>query len=174
MIILSSITLLHLICSKWHNKTHRSSFGLEISNNTQCVLIKLFEVPNCPQFYHCQVDDLFSDLRVEGRLFPRFTWNKGSLMLTHILDQSRPSIPSSVKISWWKALKLRHILRGPIFGYLIAEHQNRVLSCTICPTNCCDCVLPRRIMGSAPPMMEEMEMKPLYRRLPQDRDGKLM
>ena len=80
MIVLSSITLLYLLYSKWHNKTHRSSFGLEISNNTQCVLIKLFEIPNCPRFYHCQSDDQFSNIQVEGWMFPHFKWNKGSLM----------------------------------------------------------------------------------------------
>ena len=64
MIILSSLTLLYLLYSKWNNKTHRSSFGLEISNNYQCVLLKLFDVPNCPRFYHCQAEDLFSNLQV--------------------------------------------------------------------------------------------------------------
>ena len=70
MIILSSLTLLYLLYSKWNNKTHRSSFGLEISNNTQCVLLKLCDVPNCPRFYHCQANDLFSNLQVNGCLFP--------------------------------------------------------------------------------------------------------
>ena len=173
MIILSSITLLYLLYSKLHNKTHRSSFGLEISNNTQCVLVKLFDVPNCPRFYHCQADDFFSNIQVEGCLFPRFTWNKGSLMMTHILDQSRPAIPPSVGISWWKAIKLRHMLRGPIYAYLIAEHQNRVFSFKICPFNC-DCALSMRVVESAPPLPEELELKPLYPRLPQERDGKVL
>ena len=173
MIILSSITLLYLLNSKLHNKTQRSSFGLEISNNTQCVLVKLFDVPNCPRFYHCQSDDFFSNIQVEGCLFPRFTWNKGSLMMTHVLDQSRPAIPPSVGISWWKAIKLRHMLRGPIYAYLIAEHQNRVFSFKICPFSC-DCALSMRVVESAPPLPEEHELKPLYPRLPQERDGKVL
>ena len=174
MIILSSITLLYLLYSKWHNRTHRASFGLEISNNTQCVLIKLFEVPHCPRFYHCQANDFFSDLSVEGCIFPRFTWNKGSLLLTHVLDQSRPSIPKSVNISWWTALKLRHMLKGPVYAYLIAEHLNRVFNLKICPPSYCDCALSMRVVESAPPIPEEVELKPLYPHLPQDRDMKPM
>ena len=174
MIILSSITLLYLLYSKWHNRTHRASFGLEISNNTQCVIIKLFEVPHCPRLYHCQANDFFSDLSVEGCIFPRFTWNKGSLLLTHVLDQSRPSIPKSVNISWWTALKLRHMLKGPVYAYLIAEHLNRVFNLKICPPSCCDCALSMRVVESAPPIPEEVELKPLYPHLPQDRDMKPM
>ena len=172
MIVLSSITLLYLLYSKWHNKTHRSSFGLEISNNTQCVLIKLFEIPNCPRFYHCQSDDQFSNIQVDSWMFPHFKWNKGSLMMTHILDYSRPSIPNAVGISWWQAIKLRHMLKGPIYAYLIAEHQNRVFSFKTCPTSCCECTLYMRPVQSAPPIAEEVELTSLYPRLPKDRDGK--
>ena len=89
----SFFTLLLLIYSRLTRPSHCPSFDLEISNNTQSVLISPFQVPNYPRFYHCQAGTAFSNLRVEGILFPKFAWNKGFLKMTHILDQSCPTIP---------------------------------------------------------------------------------
>ena len=150
LILSSTLTLLFLICSRLNKRSTRASIGLEISNNTHCVLLPLFQVPNCPKFYHCQADNGFSDLKVEGCLFPRFTWNKGSLMMTHTLDQSRPTIPQSVRISIWKAMKLKHMLRGPVYAYIIAEHCNRVFQVQVCPLACENCVLQVKVVQPGP------------------------
>ena len=150
LITTSFLTLVFLIYSRLTRPSQRPSFGLEISNNTQCVLISLFQVPNCPKFYHCQADTGFSNLRVEGILFPKFTWNKGSLKLTHILDQSCPTIPQSVRISIWTALKLKQMLRGPVFAYLFAEHAKRIFQVQVCPLTCENCILQVRVVESVP------------------------
>ena len=113
-------------------------------------MVKLFEVSNCPRFYHVQANDNFSNIAVEGYIFPRFIWNKGSLLLTHVLDQSRPAIPKSVQINILTALKLRRMLRGSIYAYLLAEHCNRVFQLQVCPLTCNDCVLSVRPVDTEP------------------------
>ena len=70
LILSSTLTLLFLIYSRLNKRSPCASFGLEISNDTHCVLLSLLQVPNCPKFYHCQADTEFSNLRAEGLLFP--------------------------------------------------------------------------------------------------------
>ena len=71
-------------------------------------------------------------------------------MMTHTLDQSRPTIPHSVRISIWKDLKLKHMLCGPVYAYIIAEHCNRVFQVQVCPLACGNCVLQVKVLQPAP------------------------
>ena len=150
LIIFTSVTLIFLIYNRLSQRRPRASFVLEISNNTHCIIIKLLEVSNCPRFYHVQANDNFYNLAVEWYIFPRFVWNKGSLQLTHVLDKSRPAIPQSVPITILTALKLRRMLKGSVYAYLLVEHCDRVFQLQVCPLTCTDCVLQVRTVESVP------------------------
>lgn len=139
--LISLTFLILLLKTMTKRQSPRTNFSLEISNNIDCVIVKLFNVPNCPRFYHCQANDGFHNFSVEGSLTPRFHWNKGTLVMTHVLDQSRPSIPKSVPISIWTAYKLRRMLKGSVYAYLLNEHCGRSFQVQVCPLSCDNCAL---------------------------------
>lgn len=134
----------------------RATIALEISNGTECVMVPLIHIPHCPKFYHCQAETGFSDMRVNGWLKPVFSWNKGNLHITHLLDRSRPEVPEQIPVSIMTACKLRRLFRGTMYAYLMATHAKYVFQLNICPLSCRTCTAKLNAVES-PPEVQEAE-----------------
>ena len=145
-----------LLAYKWLNKSvHRAKLALEISDENNCVMIPLLQLPHCPKFYHCQSDSNFSDFKVTGWIYPIFHWKRGSLVVTHLLDRSRPELPDTVPIPLLTALRLRRMLKSTVYVYLIAEHATYAFQMHICPLTCRACVASLNAV-EAPAVVDEI------------------
>lgn len=139
MIGMMTIALLFMIYKYLTRVERRAVIALEISNGHSCVIVPLIRIPHCPKFYHCQAGDNFGDMEINGWLKPLFVWDKGSLVITHLLDRSRPDVPERVPVSMIQGMKLRMMMKGTIYAYLIAEHGHHAFQLNICPLSCRSC-----------------------------------
>lgn len=156
IISLLSVLLIIIVFKYLTHTVRRAMIALEISNGSDCVMVPLLSVPHCPKFYHCQSGDNYDNFEVEGWFRPIFTWNKGSLVITHLLDRSRPQLPDRVPVSILTGLRLRRMFRQTIYAYLMAEHANYAFQLNICPLSCRECSAKLNVVESpaAPPNPE--------------------
>ena len=147
------------------NKSSLASICVEISSGKSCILIPMITIPYCPKFFHVQIRDNFSDIKVDGYLQPTFSWHNGSLKITNLIDQSELNVPNQMSISIIQAIKLRILLRKTIYCYLVATHGCHAFHLKLCSMDCTDCSMPAPTNVTESPAINVQSLS-LYPTLP--------
>ena len=139
ILAMSIVTLAGVAYKRLTRVTQQATLGLEITDGIHCTIIQLTKIPFCPKFHHVCTNDNFTNLQVTGWLKPKFTWTKGNLAITNLLDKSDLQIPESLSLSPLKALKLRKILKNKYFVYIVGMHGQYAFHMKVCPLECDRC-----------------------------------
>ena len=133
VILICCIFALHKIFAK---KNH-ATVSVELISNSSCVTLPIAQVSKCPKYYHFQAETLIQNMDIKGLMTPTLLITWGNLEITNILNQSRVSLPNSIKLCPFKALKLKKILySGSYDVFLFVQHANNAFYIQVCKPSC--------------------------------------
>ncbi len=140
---LLSIIVFCIICiwKRFRQKNH-TSLNIELSNGTQCTLIKVISLPLCPRYHHFQARKYISEVNVEGIFRPKLVINWEGLQITNQMTKTVLQPPSEIAINWVQAFLAYYIIKSNFCAFSVLKHHEQSFHFLICPLDCNSCNSP--------------------------------
>ena len=125
--VLTTIFIFVLARILWHKfkRTHKTTLHFELTTGSDCILIKLAELPLCPDNWDITPPHEIHNLIITRSCFfwATLTIHSSELEITNVHTNQPMHIPNTVSISPFKAYKLRNLMRQPYAAYFLLSHH---------------------------------------------------
>lgn len=127
-----SVFVTLLICLYAHilwrkiKKTNKTTIHMELTTGTECILIRLLTLPLCPDNWKIKPPQDIHNINIcrSCLLWADLSLDAPNFIIKNTHTKKRINIPTTIKITPLKALKLRKLLSQPYTAYfLISHHQ---------------------------------------------------
>ncbi len=96
---------------------------LELTTGPECVTIPIMSLTLCPAYWDINPPAAIDNLQVSGTIFPSLTLDWPEFLLTNKLTNRSIHVPTTIRISYLAARKLRRMFRQPFTAYVLIAHQ---------------------------------------------------
>ena len=121
--ILNLIFILYFCRRSLKSSGRQTSIVIEVNCPHACILVPIFHLPLCPSFYLAAFPSQIENLRVNGHLRPKLHVSWPGFAMRSILDNTRVSIPTEIRINPYTAWRLRQILRSKFNMHFYIHHK---------------------------------------------------
>jgi len=104
---------------------HSWHLCFNIGNEMEILVVKVQSLPNSPYCYQLSAENFVQLLKINGKLFPTLEIDWNTLRILYVPTDTVMKLRTSVRLSYWKARKLRRILNTAYWCYPVAIWLNR-------------------------------------------------
>ena len=110
--ILNLLFILYFCRRSLKSSGRETSIVIEVTCPHACILVPIFHLPLCPSFYLAAFPSQIENLPIKGQLRPNLHVSWPGFAMRSILDNTRVSIPTEIRINPYTSWRLRQILRS--------------------------------------------------------------